>query len=164
MKTGSQVKPHRRGPLSNAERQRQWRARHQERLRHWRSMLQALRVTEAGSAQGVTRNDTVTRTDAGPVHQAVTRNASSRLGPVTAETIDDALIQLRQRGDRLVADYGAILVTPGLTVTETETVHTWFVKWRQRFDDHVKASRRRPSSDVTGQEVTPMKTPTRKRR
>ena len=116
------------GPLSNAARQRRWRQKNKELLRKWRATLPTLRVTGTG-----------------PTRQAVTRNESPRLPvPVTEESIDDAITQLRQRGDQLTADYIKLLTTPGLTTVEARGIRSRFIKWRELFDASVaKSSHRR---------------------
>lgn len=111
------------GPLSNADRQRQWRQRHKERLKNWRATL---RVTTAG-----------------PDRHIVTRNASSRLSPATEDSIDDALTQNRRLGDQVAATYAAFLTRPGLTHAEIQTVKTRYLEWRQSFVASAKTAIRR---------------------
>jgi hypothetical protein len=106
-------------PLSNAERQRQWRQRRKEKR------AAALRVTEVG-----------------PDRAVVTRNAVAP-APVTADTLDDQLTKLHQRGNQLVAEYVALLATPGLTLAEAQTISARFLYWRRLFDGVAKISHRR---------------------
>jgi len=53
---------------------------------------------------------------------------------------DDALSHLRRRGDQLVADYVALLDTPGLTAAEIDTIRDRYRTWRKTFDDRVSRS------------------------
>ncbi len=57
--------------------------------------------------------------------------------PVSKETIDEALSQLRRRGDQLIADYIALLTTPGLTLGETQVINQRLIEWRKQFDARV---------------------------
>jgi hypothetical protein len=77
-------------PLSNAERQRRFRERRDARFRELEGMA-PLRNSQTVRPLDSLRN-------VAPSHW-------------TEETIDDLLTQLRRRGDRLVADYVALLTT-----------------------------------------------------
>jgi hypothetical protein len=122
-KRASESKKPRR-PLSNAERQARFRERRDARIRELEHRT-SLRNEPDGPAVP-------------PL-----RNVSLRNLVWTDETIDDALIKLRQHGDRLTDEYVKLLTTPGLIEAETKTVLTSFLKWRQLFAAKVKATSRR---------------------
>lgn len=129
------------GPLSNAERQRRFRERRDARLAEFEQLFPSLRNDAMFSRLPALRNvaRTSLRNDTRPGARNPLRNDTR--SAVTAETIDDALTQLRQHLDQLTAAYVALLTTPGLTTAETKTVHARFIKSVQLFDASVKTTR-----------------------
>lgn len=117
-------------PLSNAERQSRFRARRRQELE---ALHRAL------------RNDKATP-DPGPLRNA--RRVDPRTIAVppawTAETIDDALTELRHAYERVDAQCAALLKQPGLTDPEITTLrHRRFTEARKYFERLVAQTPRR---------------------
>jgi len=113
-----------RKPLTTAERQARWRRRRS----NWVAALEEtvakhglsvpLRNDKPGSNLRSLRNDPL-RHD---------KDGTDRPALPNAETTDDALTQLRRRGDRLMADYCALVSQ--LTPAEVETLIHRIGEWR----------------------------------
>lgn len=109
-------------PLSNAERQRRFRARRDARL---------------SEAEAALRNGT------GASTTPALRNVASRREEPPEDPTDEMLTRQRQRGDQLVAGYLALLRTPGLSSAEVQAIVAHFTQWKKLFADQARTSPRR---------------------
>ena len=118
-------------PVSNAERQRQFRQRRSARLHELEEQL-LLRNEPTPDTPSPLRNATA------PAITPSLRNAkgvvaiTSLRNAVSDQTADDKLTALRRRGDQLIAAYLELL--PNLTAAEKKTIHTRYVEWLKLFD------------------------------